>query len=598
MSEPSEEKNFITQDDTSLQEQSRTPEAVQSAIESEQFVGENHNNNSENVTNLHTLATATNLTHSFNHTRTEPETYHQHPFFNAFMNYNNSVPPLTQHPFAMTTSPHTHIQLNNTIASPIPNIEIPPKYPTFENINDSQLTESPMTNPSFHSNTNEDSDLFKCKIPNTPTFETKEEKRHRKELEKVLRRNEESEWIKNVTQDSIILTKDNNSIQTIGNKQISTINCNLLTKIARKFHGVIPNNKRKKEDILNIIVNTVLSKDFTTGDIDTSKTPKRNTNKNRTRPLTVQTDNTFYRIINTITCEEGRIHFMKTREQSTRIQLDAVDGHISLWEQLHQLFLSDEDDINKINNASELVSYNVKIDSANNFDSLSSADFRLATCHLMHLYRKSRNKYTQSGSHSHYSDFIEGKGFLLYLHNSLLRIGNTNLNNCCYPALSEEAKLTSSNSYGSGRTFTSSSTLSTTSPRKRTTHALNFEEKRKKLEILDSSKLTMQSIIDKNESLQLRVSQEEIIELRDKIFDTKESIFDLKDRIKSCSSTSDQNKYKRQSKHFKKNLKIFESSYERLKEKIPDYESPSSESSSSSSNEYNSDNENSVSTFN
>jgi hypothetical protein len=163
------------------------------------------------------------------------------------MNYTNSVPSLTQHPFAMATAPHSHIQLNNIVAAPISNIEIDSKYPAFENINNSQLTESPMTNSSFHSNVNKDADLYKYKIPNTPTFETKEEKRHRKELERVLRSNEESEWIKNVTQDSIILTEDNNHIESIGNKQISTINCNLLTRIARKFHGVIPNNKRKKE---------------------------------------------------------------------------------------------------------------------------------------------------------------------------------------------------------------------------------------------------------------------------------------------------------------------------------------------------------------
>lgn len=591
MSKPTINGNIITQDDSSFGKKSPSPDVPQSSIQSEEIDINNDSNNSDNETNLDTIATATNLTHSFNQARSDSDMYYRHPFFNAYMNYTHSVPSITQYPFAMTTTPHSHMQLNNTVAAPIGKIEVDSKCPAFENINNSQLTESPMTNSSFHSNVNEDTDLYKYKIPSTPTFETKEEKRHRKELQKVLRNKEETEWIKNVTQDSIILSEDKNVIESIGNKQISTINCNLLTKIARKFHGVIPNNKRKKEDILNIILNTVLSKEYNIGDIGSNNLPKRNKNKNRTRPSSMKSDNTFYRIINTITCEEGRVYFMKTREQSTRIQLDAVDGHICLWEQLHQLFLSDHDDINKINSVNELAGYNVDVDSASKFDQLSSSDFRLATCHLIYLYHQSRNKYTQSGSHSHYSDFIEGKGFLLYLHNNLQKIGNTNLNNCCYPALSEEAKLTSSNSQGSGLTFTSSSTSSTTSQRKRSSHAFNFQEKRKKLEILDSSKVTMQSIIEKNQSLQHRVSKDELIQYRDKIFETKESIIDLKDKIKHCCNESDNKKLKRQTKHLKKNLKIFQSSYEQLKDKIPDYESPSSESSSSSSGESNSGND-------
>jgi hypothetical protein len=183
------------------------------------------------------------------------------------------------------------------------------------------------------------------------------------------------------TNKGIVLTKDNEHIESIGNKQISSINCNLLTRVARKLHGVIPNNKRKKKDILKIIMNTVLSKEYTATN-NFIKTPKHNKNSSRTRPT--------FRIINTITCEEGRIYFMKTREQSTCLQLNAVDGHISLWQQLHNIYLSDKKDINKINCVNDLVGFNVNLDSTNKFDRLSSSDFRLATCHLTYLYHQSR----------------------------------------------------------------------------------------------------------------------------------------------------------------------------------------------------------------
>jgi hypothetical protein len=108
------------------------------------------------------------------------------------------------------------------------------------------------------------------------------------------------------------LSKDGKHIASIRGRQITSIICNVLTKIARKFHAVIPNNQRKK-DILIIIINTVLSKDFTTRS-SPNKNPQQSKSNVRTRPSSMKSDNAFFRIMNTINCEEGRILFMKTRE--------------------------------------------------------------------------------------------------------------------------------------------------------------------------------------------------------------------------------------------------------------------------------------------
>jgi hypothetical protein len=80
MSEPTIDRNIITQDDSSFQKQSQSPDAPQSLIQLEEVYINNNSNNSENETNLHTVATATNLTHSFNHARTDTDTYYQYPF--------------------------------------------------------------------------------------------------------------------------------------------------------------------------------------------------------------------------------------------------------------------------------------------------------------------------------------------------------------------------------------------------------------------------------------------------------------------------------------------------------------------------------------
>jgi hypothetical protein len=82
---------------------------------------------------------------------------------NAFRSYNHSIPPFTQHPLTMTVTHHTHLKPNNTFA-PVGDIDINSKHPTFENITNSQLTESPLTSSSFHSNQNEDTDLSNLKF--------------------------------------------------------------------------------------------------------------------------------------------------------------------------------------------------------------------------------------------------------------------------------------------------------------------------------------------------------------------------------------------------------------------------------------------------
>jgi hypothetical protein len=193
MSELPIDKNVITQDDSSMQKQSQTPDAAQSSMQSDELDINNNNHNSDSDAHLHSVATATNLTQSFNQSKSETDIYYQHPYMNEFMNYSNSVPPYTQHSFAMAATSHTHLKPNNTFAAPIGDIKVNSKYPPFDNINNSQLTESLLTNSSFYSNQNEDTDLSNLKIPITPTFETKEQKRHRKELERVIKHNKESE---------------------------------------------------------------------------------------------------------------------------------------------------------------------------------------------------------------------------------------------------------------------------------------------------------------------------------------------------------------------------------------------------------------------
>jgi hypothetical protein len=141
--------------------------------------------NRDNDTKLQTIATATNLTHSFN-PRSGTDTFFQHPYWETHIRYNHSLPPYSHNPFSMASTHHTHLRLNNTFVALIGDIEINPKDPAFTNINNSPLTESPLTHSLFHSNQNEDTDLSTLKIPISPTFESKEEKRHRKHLQKVI----------------------------------------------------------------------------------------------------------------------------------------------------------------------------------------------------------------------------------------------------------------------------------------------------------------------------------------------------------------------------------------------------------------------------
>jgi hypothetical protein len=100
MSEITIDYYVITQDDLSLEKWIQTPDVAQSSMNLEKLDINNNLSNADNDTNLHTIATATNLTHSFN-PRSGTDAYYQCPYLDAFTRYNQSIPPFPPHPFSM-----------------------------------------------------------------------------------------------------------------------------------------------------------------------------------------------------------------------------------------------------------------------------------------------------------------------------------------------------------------------------------------------------------------------------------------------------------------------------------------------------------------
>ena len=54
-----------------------------------------------------------------------------------------------------------------------------------------------------------------------------------------------------------------------------------------------------------------------------------------------------------------------------------------------------------------------------------------------------RNNKTRSGNHQKFEDYVGKKTWLLYLNEMLIKLGDTNLMECCYHTIPDDIKLTS-----------------------------------------------------------------------------------------------------------------------------------------------------------
>ena len=154
----------------------------------------------------------------------------------------------------------------------------------------------------------------------------------------------------------------------------------------------------------------------------------------KTKPTVLTQDGMLYRVINVITCEVGKDHYITTRKQFERNDLDGKLPHAEAWESMADLYEDDFFvDIDTISDPrKELVGYGVDKSIAKEYDVLNVADFKSVTEYIMAHYKEAMNNKVVSGQHKCFSDFVHGKHWLLCLNTRLQDLGDKGLNDCCY----------------------------------------------------------------------------------------------------------------------------------------------------------------------
>ena len=149
-----------------------------------------------------------------------------------------------------------------------------------------------------------------------------------KELIKKKKYAQIAKWAKGVTKDHIETSPDGKSIISIKGMSTSDkgkLGVKALLCIARSLGIVVSRAQYRRENILKIILQHTVTAEAREDLIATGLQSKRTNNS--VHPQFIQQEGTIYRIILSLTCEEGKLYYSQIGAQLSRSQLDSKCGH-------------------------------------------------------------------------------------------------------------------------------------------------------------------------------------------------------------------------------------------------------------------------------
>ena len=276
----------------------------------------------------------------------------------------------------------------------------------------------------------------------------------------------QNEWMSNKTFDDVKLTDDGNDILSIGGLMKKNITISML-KILCKPYNFGSATKRVKADLVSAIVSTIksgnamsLMKTKLSANLDSSS---KNAVNKKTKPGCVKKDGTLYRIINVITSPQGKPHFMNLFQNFDRQDIDSNLGpHYGEYQHLLLLYNDvKNEDYNQLHSCvrsweSSMVNRTFKISDCqpNDYDALTVPDMKGVLKYIGSQYQAASGRQAKSGTHDNdFINFVNGKLWLLYLHELLEAICDKNLFACCFAQLDEDTFLSSSQMANSDDNF-------------------------------------------------------------------------------------------------------------------------------------------------
>lgn len=373
--------------------------------------------------------------------------------------------------------------------------------------------------------------------------------------------------IQKYTIDHIELTEDGKDVASVGGIDWSKVPATARYLFCKSNKIAIPHSQRRADLVAGIIINHM------NGATYKDEMKKTSTKKAKhLKPNFVKKDGTFWKFVNVITSEVGKVHFIKTVAGWDKDDVDRVIPHLSDWDALLKLYLL-EDEYVEINHYDSLLGFNVPEDIIHdNFDVLDIQQFRDVAKYVISQYKHARNKKNSSGNHGSLATHLTAKqGHLMYLQEQLDVIQCQSLTQACFPELKDHIK----------RTPTNNLPLSRSKGRSRSTSPVPGSGKKgtKKEEQAAIIAAASQSIQTAREASTRMMKMDNLRKCRNAMFQ-EQNRMDKYHKYKSLPRNDKRTAMKKKYQHCKKMYKIYEKEYEQLKEDL-EYESDGDSTDSS-----------------
>ena len=326
---------------------------------------------------------------------------------------------------------------------------------------------------------------------------------------------------------------------------------------------MVPNKKRKKEDITELILNHVSGRVLK----EIVKQPmKKKSKAAKTRPAALMKDGTLYHIFNVICSTAGRPLFLNTKRVMSCATLDSGDKNMSLYEGMTDLY-KDMTEFNMIDvvNESQMVGFGVEDDAAIDFDQLNPLEFKECLDFILAHYQEARNNKNKSGSHQPFADYTNRKPYLLYLHLRSTEIGDKAFSDCVYSTLPLETSFSSS-------TSSSLSTDDTTPEKSSKSSSRRQEQQSMKRKLMDSHTDVAKSFVSINAAKEERERSKQerdqlavFLKLKNDMFEKNQQHKTAKKELEDDPDDVDKNEAE---KHFRTTVNFLRQKYEKMKKQV------------------------------
>ena len=181
------------------------------------------------------------------------------------------------------------------------------------------------------------------------------------------------------------------------------------------------------------------------GELDMMKTGaqvKKGKVKKGIKPVAVKLNGTIYRIINVFLHDSMRAHYIAAHQPKDKHDLDCRESHDSNWSTMHDMYMDKDGkydflDTIGIKSMHGFTKYFKDVSDciSSEYDEITMADFRQCVSFINRQYGQAKRKNETSGCHDDFWSYVGTKDWILYYHERMMLMNDTNYSNIAFAKL-------------------------------------------------------------------------------------------------------------------------------------------------------------------